>query len=557
MAAAPTAPRPEESREAKQSWVRAREAFERWGAVPSRAESETKLRALSQAVVAYETALNRAFSGDIPASDSVTTLLEAGEAVRAETRALSASYSDRAARELAATREDAARTKAALTWIFVTIGLALSLLVVWIAARIARSIGAIASRLGLSGESLASSNSRLSTTGQALSTSSNQAAESLQETVASIEELTSMVGLNAANAKQAAELSGHSRAAAEQGEREIRALIESMKDISNSSRKIEEIIHVIDDIASQTNLLALNAAVEAARAGDQGKGFAVVAEAVRSLAQRSAAAAKDIKGLIGDSVGRIERGTQVADRSGGVLKDIVSSVKKVADLNLEISAASQEQSLGIAQISKAMTQIDQATQGNATSSQEVAETTARMASQAEELSAVVGELSAVVEGRAIRSSTATRTSGNPEEGNQSKRLPPARRATLASVGGFTRGPGNVSKAGPEITRKESVRAGVPPLGKKEPEGKPTLKVVTGWGDPAPAKAKAAIKPQETLSASLAGRAGPEVSAPTPTPASAPAPKAHLSAGEKLIPFDDEDDFFDAAGGGKIGTTEGF
>jgi methyl-accepting chemotaxis protein len=180
--------------------------------------------------------------------------------------------------------------------------------------------------------------------------------------------------MNSDNAKQAASLSVSSREAAEVGEREIQTLIGSMTEISNSSKKIEEIISVIDDIAFQTNLLALNAAVEAARAGEQGKGFAVVAEAVRTLAQRSASSAKDITSLIKDSVSQIDKGSDVADRSGTVLTNIVTSIKKVSDLNNEIAAASSEQTTGIQQISKAMNQLDQASQANAASAEEIAAT---------------------------------------------------------------------------------------------------------------------------------------------------------------------------------------
>ena len=183
-----------------------------------------------------------------------------------------------------------------------------------------------------------------------------------------------------------------------QGEREIRNLIESMKDISQSSKKIEEIINVIDDIAFQTNLLALNAAVEAARAGEQGKGFAVVAEAVRGLAQRSASAAKDITALIQDSVSKIDRGSKIVDNSGNALKTIVTSVKKVSDLNNEIATASAEQANGISQISKAMNALDTSTQQNAAASEEVAATSEEMSSQAESLRNLVANLSLIVNG---------------------------------------------------------------------------------------------------------------------------------------------------------------
>ncbi len=227
---------------------------------------------------------------------------------------------------------------------------------------------------------------------QQLSASATQGASSLEETVASLEELLSMVQLNADNSKQAAALSQGSRSSAEMGELEIKKLISAVSDVSKSSKEIAEIITVIDTIAFQTNLLALNAAVEAARAGDHGKGFAVVAEAVRNLALRSASAAKDISKLIKESVNKTEHGVDIADASGVVLKEIVNSVKKVAELNNEIAAASQQQSNGLSQISKAMNQLDGVTQGNAATAEEAS-------GQAVNLQSLVIELTTIIEGQ--------------------------------------------------------------------------------------------------------------------------------------------------------------
>lgn len=271
-------------------------------------------------------------------------------------------------------------------------------LLMMIAYKVSNTVAHIASGLTQSGHQVSSAITQLSTAGQNLSEASTEAAASLEETVASLEELSSMVKMNSDNAKQAAALSQSSKDSAELGQKEINQLIESMHDISKSSKKIEEIISVIDDIAFQTNLLALNAAVEAARAGEQGKGFAVVAEAVRALAQRSAVAAKDINGLIKDSVEKVDRGSTVADKSGEVLANIVNSVKKVADLNNEISAASVEQTSGIQQISKAMNQLDQGSQSNAASAEEVAASSEEISAQAQQMRNMVAELNQVIIG---------------------------------------------------------------------------------------------------------------------------------------------------------------
>jgi methyl-accepting chemotaxis protein len=239
---------------------------------------------------------------------------------------------------------------------------------------------------------------QIATASEELSQAATEQASSLEETVATIEELTSMVQVNTQNAQAAAQLSNETSNMAVKGEKEIRELVHSMSDISSDSKKISEIINVIEDIAFQTNLLALNAAVEAARAGEQGKGFAVVADAVRSLAQRSASAAKDIADLIKRSVAKIETGSHQADQSGVALSDIVNSIKKVAQLNGEIATASAEQTNGIVQISKAMNQLDQVTQINAASSEEAAATAEELSAQSAALSDVVEVLILTVKG---------------------------------------------------------------------------------------------------------------------------------------------------------------
>jgi methyl-accepting chemotaxis protein len=277
-------------------------------------------------------------------------------------------------------------------------GLALFAAGIWIAGRLTRTIGSIASNISSSASEVASASQQLSDASQKLSSGASEAASSLEETVASLEELSSKVKMNADNSKEAGALSHSARSSAEEGEKEARDLIAAMGDISQSSKKIEEIINVIDDIAFQTNLLALNAAVEAARAGEQGRGFAVVAEAVRNLALRSGSAAKDITSLIKESVDKVDRGTKIVDRSGQTLKQIVVNAKKVADLTTEIAHASEEQAAGLAQISKAMNQLDQATQGNAASAEETASSSEQMQSEAEVLKSQVHSLVQVIDG---------------------------------------------------------------------------------------------------------------------------------------------------------------
>lgn len=268
-----------------------------------------------------------------------------------------------------------------------------------IASKVSNSVGAISGRLAESSNQVAVAVEQLNAAGNTLSSSSTEAAASLEETVASLEEMTSMVKMGSDNAKQAAALATASCDSAATGAQEIQNLIKSMNEISASSKKIEEIISVIDDIAFQTNLLALNAAVEAARAGEQGKGFAVVAEAVRALAQRSAASAKDISGLIKDSVSQIDNGSEIADRSGTILSNILGSIKKVSDLNNEIAAASQEQATGIEQINKAMSQLDQSGQANAASAEEIAATSGEISNLATTTQSLTVNLNAIVLGQ--------------------------------------------------------------------------------------------------------------------------------------------------------------
>ncbi len=222
-----------------------------------------------------------------------------------------------------------------------------------------------------------------------LASGTQQQAASLEETAASLEEITATVKQNAENARQASQLAGGSRDAAERGGQVVSAAVDSMQEITQSSKKIADIITVIDEIAFQTNLLALNAAVEAARAGEQGRGFAVVAAEVRNLAQRSAGAAKEIKTLIQDSVRKVDEGSDLVNKSGKTLDDIVQSAKRVADIVAEIAAACQEQSSGIDQVNRAVAQMDRVTQDNAAQTEELSSTSQILASQAQEMLTLV------------------------------------------------------------------------------------------------------------------------------------------------------------------------
>jgi methyl-accepting chemotaxis protein len=218
-----------------------------------------------------------------------------------------------------------------------------------------------------------------------LSARTESQASSLEQTSASMEQLSSTVKQNAENARQANQLAMSASAVAQQGGQVVDQVVDTMKGINVASRKIADIISVIDGIAFQTNILALNAAVEAARAGEQGRGFAVVASEVRSLAGRSAEAAKEIKSLIDDSVNRVAQGTTLVDQAGSTMQEVVSSIRRVTDIMGEISAASNEQSQGVSQVGEAVTQMDQVTQQNAALVEEMAAAASSLKSQAQEL----------------------------------------------------------------------------------------------------------------------------------------------------------------------------
>jgi len=244
------------------------------------------------------------------------------------------------------------------------------------------SLVSIVSKVRAGTGAIATAAHEISDGNQDLSNRTEQQASSLEETASSMEELTSTVKQNADNARQANQLAASAADTAARGGEVVAEVVVTMGSINEASRKIADIITVIDGIAFQTNILALNAAVEAARAGEQGRGFAVVAGEVRNLAQRSAAAAKEIKGLIGDSVSRVEAGSRLVDQAGRTMDEVVASVKRVSDIISEIAAASEEQREGIEQVNGAIVQMDRVTQQNAALVEQAAAAAAAMREQA-------------------------------------------------------------------------------------------------------------------------------------------------------------------------------
>ncbi|MEY3901304.1 MAG: hypothetical protein RL189_610 [Pseudomonadota bacterium] len=252
--------------------------------------------------------------------------------------------------------------------------------------------------LGSSGDEIAEASRQMNEVSSSVASAANEAAASLEETVAAIEALSRIVSQNSESARQGAEVAQSAESTARQGQKEIRELISSMGEIHKGSRRVGEITSLINDIAFQTNLLALNAAVEAARAGEQGKGFAVVADAVRTLAQRTSAAATDITKLISESTETAEQGARLADSAGKVFDSIIEAISKVNEVTSSISAASEEQVQGISEISSALNQLDQTTQNNAMSADSSAQASEKLQVQAEQLKMLVEDLSKVIQG---------------------------------------------------------------------------------------------------------------------------------------------------------------
>jgi methyl-accepting chemotaxis protein len=254
-----------------------------------------------------------------------------------------------------------------------------------------QNLSELVAKVTVSSDSILQASTEVATGTDDLSQRTEEQASSLEETASSMEQMNSTVKQNADNAQQANQLAAQARDVAEKGGAVVGHAVNSMEEINKASRRIADIISVIDEIAFQTNLLALNAAVEAARVGEQGRGFAVVAAEVRNLAGRSATAAKEIKALVQDSVQKVQEGSTLVNQSGQTLDEIVTSVKKVADIISEIAAASQEQAAGIEQVNKAVMQMDQITQQNAALVEETAAASQTMTQQASSLQEVVGQ----------------------------------------------------------------------------------------------------------------------------------------------------------------------
>ncbi|MGZ5201402.1 MAG: methyl-accepting chemotaxis protein [Telluria sp.] len=282
-------------------------------------------------------------------------------------------------------------------------------------------------------DSIATASAEIAAGNLDLSARTEQQASSLGETAASVEQLTATVAHNADNARQANQLAESASEVANRGGMVVSQVVDTMASINASSKKIVDIIGVIDGIAFQTNILALNAAVEAARAGEQGRGFAVVATEVRSLAQRSAAAAKEIKDLIVDSVAKVDDGSRLVDQAGSTMEEIVGSVRRVTDIIGEITAATEEQTAGLGRINEAVGQMDEVTQQNASLVEEAAAASASMQEQAGQLATVVSQfkldarVQAPAASRAVRAPAVGAAMARPRIASQARKAASAGR----------------------------------------------------------------------------------------------------------------------------------
>ena len=312
------------------------------------------------------------------------------------------------------------------------------------------SLRSIIDSIRVSTESITSASSEIAIGNNDLSSRTEQQASNLEQTASAMEQMTSTVQQNADAARQANQLAVTASEIATRGGAEVSRVVITMGDITQSSKKIADIISVIDGIAFQTNILALNAAVEAARAGEQGRGFAVVASEVRNLAQRSAEAAKEIKTLIGTSVEKVDAGTKLVADAGATMEEIVQSVKRVTDIIGEITAATQEQSTGITQVNQAVGQLDQMTQQNAALVEQSAAAAESLKDQAAKLSQAMSVFK-LAEGKSSNVLRVEKTAGLKAQVAISKAMTPAKTAAPAST----------AKRPPPLAKRASANAGAP------------------------------------------------------------------------------------------------
>ena len=330
---------------------------------------------------AYEGLMATVFEATEKSDGLIKTLDQIGPEVAKTTEALKAAY-DADQNALGPQVQSSNQIAVAVvSWLSVA-AVIIGILLAWL---LVRGIQRIVSRITQATEQVSAAVTEIAQGSVDLSQRTEEQASALEETASSMEELTSTVKQSADNAGQANQLATTARQQAEQGGHVVDQAVTAMTAINHSSRKIADIIGVIDEIAFQTNLLALNAAVEAARAGEQGRGFAVVAGEVRKLAQRSADAAKEIKALITDSVAKVENGGKLVDQAGQTLKEIMTAIKKVSDIVAEMAAAAREQANGIEQVNKAVMQMDQVTQQNAALVEETASASQSMDDQTQQL----------------------------------------------------------------------------------------------------------------------------------------------------------------------------